>query len=150
MDASIDQVIVDCISKVCRTQYSPDVLGLMLFKSRPAYIALPSDLVDTKITTSRLHEPLKKEEIPINKDAESTAIAHIYQRFTDAFQGELDNNIVVIADVSIGRHHCKKEVADFLATTNLPVYGTPLGKTVVDETSPRYGGVSCSYFKRRH
>ncbi|KAH9483490.1 Pyruvate decarboxylase [Psilocybe cubensis] len=124
VDQSIDKVIVDCISK-----------------SRPAYIALPADLVDTKIVTTRLHEPLKKEEIPNNKDAESTAITHIYQRFTEAFAGWQDNNVLVIADVSISRHHCKKEVADFLAATDLPVYGTPLGKTVVDETSPRYGGV---------
>ncbi|KIM41681.1 hypothetical protein M413DRAFT_71562 [Hebeloma cylindrosporum] len=123
-DARIDKVIVDCISK-----------------SRPAYIALPWDLVDVEITTKRLTTKLTARDIPIDPDAEQAAIDHIYRRFDDAFSGELDNNVVVIADVSVSRHHCKDEAADFLAATNLPVYGTPLGKTVVNETSERYGGV---------
>ncbi|KJA15249.1 hypothetical protein HYPSUDRAFT_92030 [Hypholoma sublateritium FD-334 SS-4] len=123
-DIKIDKVIVDCISQ-----------------SRPAYLALPWDLVDVKITTTRLYEPLKKEEVLINADAEKAAIEHIYRRFEDAFEGELVNNVVVIADVSISRHHCKKEVAAFLEATQLPVYGTPLGKTAVNETSDRYGGI---------
>lgn len=97
-----------------------------------------------KITTTRLNEPLEIVDVVINADAEKAAIEHIYRRFQDAFQGELVNNVVVIADVSISRHHCKKEVAAFLEATQLPVYGTPLGKTAVNETSDRYGGVgSC-------
>lgn len=124
-DEEIDRVIVDCISK-----------------SRPAYLALPWDLVDVIITTKRLKEiKLSPKEVQIDADAEKAAIDHIYRRFEDAFSGKLEDNVVVLADVSISRHHCKKEAADFLSVTNLPVYGTPLGKTVVDETSERYGGV---------
>lgn len=89
-----------------------------------------------------MNEPLSKKEIEINDDAEAAAIDHIFRRFVDAFTGELSNNVVVIADVSINRHHCRREVAEFLKATQLPVYGTPLGKTAVDETSDRYGGVS--------
>ncbi|KAF8810967.1 putative pyruvate decarboxylase 2 [Phlegmacium glaucopus] len=124
VDAKIDQLIVDCISK-----------------SRPAYLALPSDLVDEIIITHRLNHKLCVEEVKIDADAEQAAIDHIYRRFEDAFSGEVKDNVVVIADVSISRHHCKKEAAEFLSVTNLPVYGTPLGKTVVDETSERYGGI---------
>ncbi len=99
-----------------------------------------------KITTTRLNEPLQVVDVDINADAENAAIEHIYRRFQDAFQGELVNNAVVIADVSISRHHCKEEVAAFLEATQLPVYGTPLGKTAVNETSDRYGGVgSCEF-----
>ena len=105
-------------------------------------MALPWDLVDVKIITKRLSNKLSRKEIQIDADAENAAIEHIYRRFTDAFSERLDDNVVVIADVSISRHDCKKEAAEFLSATNLPVYGTPLGKTVVDETSERYGGVS--------
>ena len=105
-------------------------------------MALPWDLVDVKIITKRLSQKLSRQEIQIDPDAENAAIEHIYRRFQDAFSGKLEDNVVVIADVSISRHNCKKEVADFLSETKLPVYGTPLGKTVVDETSERYGGVS--------
>jgi pyruvate decarboxylase len=106
-------------------------------------LALPWDLVDAKIITKRLSEiKLSPQGVEIDADAEKAAIDHIYRRFEEAFSGELEDNVVVLADVSISRHHCKKEAADFLSVTNLPVYGTPLGKTVVDETSERYGGVS--------
>ncbi|KAF8880218.1 hypothetical protein CPB84DRAFT_1792704 [Gymnopilus junonius] len=123
-DEKIDKVIIDCISK-----------------SRPAYLAIPWDLVDVKIVTTRLNDKLSVEEIPIDTDAEQAAIEHIYRRFVDAFSGKVEDNVVVIADVSVRRHHCTTEAADFLSVTKLPVYGTPLGKTVVDETSERYGGI---------
>jgi len=123
----IDQIIVDCLSK-----------------SRPAYIALPWDLVDDPkwyITTKNLEKKLERKEVEVSLDAERSAIDHIHRRFDEAFRGELEDNVVVIADVSISRHDCIKEVEDFLSVTKLPVYGTPLGKTVVNETSERYGGV---------
>ena len=108
------------------------------------------------------------EELLIDADAELAAIEHIYRRFNDAFSGELENNVVVdafcgelepnvvveafsrelehnvvvIADVSVRRHDCTTEATNFLSATNLPVYGTPMGKTVINETSERYGGVS--------
>lgn len=84
------------------------------------------------------------KDVDIDKDAETAALDHIYRRFCEAFAKPLKDNAVVIADVGISRHHCKKEASDFLAATNLPVYGTPLGKTVVDETNKRYGGVRSS------
>lgn len=115
-------------------------------KSRPAYIALPWDLVDVVIVTSRLQEKLVIKDVDIDKDAETAALDHIYRRFCEAFSQPLKDNVVVIADVGISRHHCKKEARDFLAATNLPVYGTPLGKTVVDETNERYGGVGSNFF----
>ena len=113
--------------------------GLTSLWSRPAYLALPWDLVDIKIVTKRLNDKLCREELDPNADAEQAAIDHIYRRFDAGFSGELKDNVVVIADVSISRHDCKKEAADFLSVTKLPVYGTPLGKTFVDETSERYG-----------
>jgi pyruvate decarboxylase len=131
-DAKIDQVIIDCISK-----------------SRPAYLAIPADLVNVEISTPRLNAPLRRKEIEINADAETIAIDHIYRRFDEAFKLPGDN-VVVIADVSIRRHDCTTEATDFLSATNLPVYGTPLGKTVVDETSERYGGVSACEFILDH
>lgn len=90
------------------------------------------------------------EEIPIDADAEQAAIDHIYRRFEAAFSGDVKDNVVVIADVSVRRHDCTTEATDFLSATNLPVYGTPLGKTVVNETSERYGGVSPYEFILNH
>jgi pyruvate decarboxylase len=107
-------------------------------------LALPWDLVNEKIITKRLDDKLTRKEILIDADAEQAAIDHIYRRFDDAFSGEEVKDVVVIADIGINRHHCKKQAAEFLSVTKLPVYGTPLGKTVVDETSERYGGVSAS------
>ena len=103
-----------------------------------------------KIDPKRLNNKLIREEIVPNADAEQAAINHIYRRFNEVFSGELKDNVVVIADVTISRHDCKKEAADFLSATKLPVYGTPLGKTVVDETSERYEGVSVREFILDH
>lgn len=113
-------------------------------------MAIPWDLVDVQILTKRLNEPLRVEELLIDADAELAAIEHIYRRFDAAFSGDLEDNVVVIADVSVRRHDCTTEATNFLSATNLPVYGTPMGKTVINETSERYGGVSACVLILNH
>jgi len=113
-------------------------------------LALPSDLVNAEIPAECLKDKLCEKEIEINADAEKAAIDHIYRRFEEAFSGELEENVVVVADAGINRHHCKIQAAEFLSATKLPVYGTPMGKTVVDETSERFGGVSAHKFILKH
>lgn len=62
--------------------------------------------------------------------AETAVVEYIYRLV----------NKVVLVDAGVARHGCKDEVDQFLADTQLPVYATPMGKTVVSETYPRYGG----------
>ena len=51
-------------------------------------------------------------------------------------------NAVVLVDLGAIRQDVIKEVDDLLEKTGLPVYATPMGKTAIDETYERYGGVS--------
>ena len=49
---------------------------------------------------------------------------------------------IVLVDLGAIRHDVITEVYDLLRRTGFPVYATPMGKTAIDETYERYGGVS--------
>ena len=53
---------------------------------------------------------------------------------------------VVLVDACTVRHGVQEEVRDLLNRTGFPVYAAPMGKTAVDESHTRYGGVGPSDF----
>ncbi len=53
----------------------------------------------------------------------------------------LQQTVLVLVDLGVIRHDVIKEVYDLLRRTGFPVYATPMGKTAIDETYERYGGV---------
>jgi pyruvate decarboxylase len=99
-------------------------------------LTLPTDLIEAKISSAHLRYSLVPFETKINKDAENDVIRRIYDLFKQA-----NADAVVIVDAGVVRHNCRLEVVQFLLETKLPVYATPLGKTIIDESYGRYGGV---------
>ena len=51
------------------------------------------------------------------------------------------SNPVILVDACAIRHNCKPEVAKLIEETQFPVFTTPMGKSSVDESNPRFGGV---------
>ncbi|KAG6906948.1 hypothetical protein DXG01_011208 [Tephrocybe rancida] len=117
--AEIDRVLIDCITK-----------------ARPVYLALPTNLVQAKISTQRLRTPLTRSPPPNNSDVESFVLDLIEKQFEEA-----GGDAVVLVDACAIRHGTREEVREFLEKTKLPVYSTPMGKTAIDEDSDRYGGI---------
>ncbi|KAJ3504907.1 hypothetical protein NLJ89_g7695 [Agrocybe chaxingu] len=115
----IDHAITECITK-----------------ARPVYLTLPTDLVYREISSERLKMPLSRD-IPFNQpEMEQAVVDLIYGRVKAA-----DGDVVVIVDACVIRHNVRKEVDELLKATGFPVYATPMGKTAVDESYFRYGGI---------
>ncbi|KAG6850282.1 hypothetical protein H0H93_015539 [Arthromyces matolae] len=117
--AEIDRVLSDCITK-----------------ARPVYLSLPTDLVSAKISTERLHTPLSRSAPPNNPQVESFVTDLIVKQVEDA-----EGDVVVLVDACALRHGVTEELNEFLRKTSFPVYSTPMGKTAVDESYERYGGI---------
>ncbi|PPQ68333.1 hypothetical protein CVT24_004814 [Panaeolus cyanescens] len=115
----IDNAISECITK-----------------ARPVYMTLPTDMVYQEISTERLKTPLS-HSLPLNDpQMEEYVIDSIFERVQEA-----EGDVVVLADACVIRHGVRKEVAEFLRETGFPVYATPMGKTAIDESWHRYGGI---------
>ena len=106
------------------------------------YIALPMDLVKEEISSDRLSVPLSSTRPPNDPDTELFVLDLIQDRVIAA-----GGDVVVLVDACVIRHHCRNEVLDLLKRTGFPVYGTPMGKTAIEEDHDRYGGV-CSFLFR--
>ncbi|KAF5389314.1 hypothetical protein D9757_003493 [Collybiopsis confluens] len=117
--AEIDRVLSDCV-----------------IKGRPVYITLPTDLAYAKISSDRLKVPLPRQPPLNDPDVESFVIDEIVKLVEEA-EGEM----IVLADACTIRHDALDELHDLLHKTRFPVYCAPMGKSAVDETYERYGGI---------
>ncbi len=105
-------------------------------QARPVYITLPMDLVNGEISSERLNIPLSNMRPPNDPETEQFVLDLIQTRVAEA-----TGDVVVLVDACVIRHHCRDEVLQLLENTGFPVYATPMGKTAIDETYGRYGGV---------
>lgn len=113
-------------------------------QGRPVYITLPTDLAYAKISSDRLKVPLPRHPSPNDKDEESFVIDEIVKLVEEA-----GGDVVVLADACSIRHDVVAELKELLHKTGYPVYCAPMGKSAVDETYERYGGVSWIFLASR-
>jgi len=95
--------------------------------------------VYTKVSSERLKISLSHLPPPNDADEEEFIISEIEKLVEEA-----DNDVIVLVDACAIRHDARKEVRELIEKTQFPVYSAPMGKTAVDETYERYGGV-CVY-----
>lgn len=103
---------------------------------------LPTDIAYVRIPVRRLQTPLSLEPPENDSETEEFVLDEIV-KLVDAAK----NDVIILVDACAVRHGVKHEVEDLLKRTGYPVYAAPMGKTVVDETYARYGGVSCVYLR---
>jgi pyruvate decarboxylase len=94
-------------------------------------------MVCQEVSSERLHIPLLPTTPPNDPVEEKFVLDRIYDRVKEA-----EGDVVILVDACVIRHGVKKEVVELLQETCFPVYATPMGKTAVDESWKRYGGVS--------
>ncbi|MDC6270769.1 alpha-keto acid decarboxylase family protein [Acetobacter pasteurianus] len=102
---------------------------------RPVYVGLPSNLVDLMVPASLLETPLDLSLKPNDPDAQDEVIETVERIIKEA------KNPVILVDACASRHNCKGEVAQLVDATQFPVFTTPMGKSGVNESHPRFGGV---------
>jgi len=114
-------------------------------QARPVYVTLPMDLVNEQISSDRLDIPLSSSHPSNNPDTEQFVLDLIQERVIEAA-----GDVVVLVDACVIRHHCREEVFQLLRKSGFPVYATPMGKTAIDESYNRYGGVRFYYSFLEH
>jgi pyruvate decarboxylase len=101
----------------------------------PVYIYVPMDVAGVQIDATRLKTPLKTEVTNSNKEIEDEIVKSTLESIKSA------SAPAILADVLTIRHGGKKLAEKLVNLTKFPTYSTPLGKGVVDETSPYFNGL---------
>ncbi|RDX49974.1 pyruvate decarboxylase [Lentinus brumalis] len=117
--AEIDRVITEC-----------------LVMARPAYLMLPTDIAYMRISATRLRTPLNIEPPPNEPETEEFVLDEII-KLVEAAQ----NDVIILVDACGIRHGVRHEVEELVHRTGFPVYAAPMGKTLIDESYHRYGGI---------
>ncbi|KAM4057979.1 thiamine pyrophosphate enzyme, central domain-containing protein [Hirsutella rhossiliensis] len=103
--------------------------------SRPVYIMLPTDMVQSKVEGDRLRTPIDLSE-PHNDVEREDYVVDVALKYLGAAK-----HPIILVDACAIRHRVLDEVHALIGRTNLPVFVTPMGKGAVDEQHPCYGGV---------
>jgi pyruvate decarboxylase len=101
----------------------------------PVYIYVPMDVASVQLDAKRLKTPLKTEVANSNKEMEDEIVKSTLESIKSA------SAPAILADVLTIRHGGKKLAEKLMNLTKFPTYSTPLGKGVVDETSPYFNGL---------
>ncbi|KAI5965892.1 PDC1 [Candida pseudojiufengensis] len=102
---------------------------------RPVYVGLPSNLVDLMVPSVLLKTPIDLSLKKNDPEAQEEVIETVEKLIKES------NNPVILVDACASRHDCKKEVAQLVDLTQFPVFTTPMGKSGINESHPRFGGV---------
>ncbi|PHH81150.1 hypothetical protein CDD83_3640 [Cordyceps sp. RAO-2017] len=103
--------------------------------SRPVYVMLPTDMVQSQIEGERLVTPIDLSE-PRNEPEREDYVVDVAMKCLRAA-----TRPVILVDSCAIRHRVLNEVHSLINKAGLPVFVTPMGKGAVDEQHPCYGGV---------
>lgn len=104
-------------------------------KSRPVYIALPTDIVQKKVEGQRLETPIDLS-YPENEPEKEDYVVDVVLKYLHAAK-----NPIILVDACAIRHGVLDEVHELIEKSGLPTFVAPMGKGAVDETLSNYGGV---------
>lgn len=111
------------------------ILVTAMKSARPVYLALPTDLVHATIPSAPLQTPLDYSADDNDADAEAYVLNVAEKHIADA------RSAVILVDACAARHGCIAETNQLIAKSGLPVFATPMGKAIIDEDHPQYGGI---------
>lgn len=104
-------------------------------KSRPVYIALPTDMVEAEIEGERLDTRLDMT-YPANDHDREEYVVDVVLRALHAAE-----NPVILVDACAIRHRALTETRALIEKSGIPCFVAPMGKGALDETTATYGGV---------
>ncbi|KAL4885132.1 thiamine diphosphate-binding protein [Aspergillus karnatakaensis] len=104
-------------------------------RSRPVYIALPTDVITKKIEGERLKTPIDLS-LPANDEEKEDYVVDVVLKYLHAAERP-----VILVDACAIRHRVLEEVHDLVEASGLPTFVAPMGKGAVNEAHRCYGGV---------
>ncbi|KAG0139942.1 hypothetical protein CROQUDRAFT_665822 [Cronartium quercuum f. sp. fusiforme G11] len=116
------------------------ILKAALTHARPVYLTLPTDLVYAKISRSPLEICLRSQ---VSKDLENQLDRKVAEQVVDQI-GDLfakSERPIVILDACCNRFKVQSETMNLIEAIQIPVYTTPMGKAIVSESHPLFGGL---------
>ncbi|KAL1895941.1 Pyruvate decarboxylase 1 [Sporothrix stenoceras] len=114
------------------------VLTAMLTYSQPGYIGISEDIAYSSVPAAGLDVPLHRAlQAPNDADAETAVVTEIVAKV------EAAKRPVIIFDGGAGRRDWAGFADPLVEAAGLPFFVTTLGKGVVTETSPLFGGAYC-------
>ncbi|EAZ63682.2 pyruvate decarboxylase [Scheffersomyces stipitis CBS 6054] len=102
---------------------------------RPVYVGLPANMVDLKVPSSLLETPIDLKLKQNDPEAQEEVVETVSKLVSQA------TNPIILVDACALRHNCKEEVKQLVDATNFQVFTTPMGKSGISESHPRFGGV---------
>jgi pyruvate decarboxylase len=102
---------------------------------RPVYLALPTNIASAECDSTRLKSPLNLQLEPNEPEAEEEVLEAVIHMIGKA------KRPIILVDACCSRHDVIKESLEVARITQFPIFVTPMGKSVVDEHNPRFGGV---------
>lgn len=109
------------------------VIRACFIQSRPVYIFLPLDLSKEHVPASLLDKPLDIS-YPVDTVAQDFTVSAIIEALSSA------SNPAVYVDCLTQRHNAVRETRALVEKLKLPVYGSNMGKCIIDESNPLYVG----------
>ncbi|KAK6344540.1 hypothetical protein TWF696_008174 [Orbilia brochopaga] len=100
----------------------------------PVYLFVPTDVVETPLNATRLEQPLD-----LNLSTKPDVEDLIVKKILDAI--EKSEKPCILGDVLAKRHAVTNETRRLIQLAGYPAFSTILGKGLVDETSPEFGGL---------
>ena len=101
---------------------------------------LPTDIAYERIPAARLKTPLNTQPPENDQDVENFVLDEIVKLIEEA-----DRDVVILLDACVVRYRVQTEVKELVHKTRFPVSAAPMGKSSIDETYERYGGVRISF-----
>jgi pyruvate decarboxylase len=111
-----------------------DVLRECLLKSRPVYIEVPVDMVSALVPAAPLCEEITRP-LPLPSSILSEALTNVLERIYAV------KRPVILVDGESRALGIVEDVQTLIKTTNWPVWTTPYGKGLFDETQPNFHGI---------
>jgi pyruvate decarboxylase len=112
------------------------VIEVAFKRKLPVYLYIPIDVPDILVDASRLETPLDLEIRNAGKEErEDELVEFVTKRLKEAERPAL------LVDLIAQRYGLREEIEEIAKLAGVPAFATPLGKSVIDETSPYYGGL---------
>ncbi|KAF3929001.1 hypothetical protein ABW19_dt0208322 [Dactylella cylindrospora] len=101
----------------------------------PVFLFVPTDVVDTPLNATRLETPLDITHRTSDPKVEDKIVEKIIKAI------EQSKAPCILADVLAKRHAATEQVRQLMKLSGYQSFSTILGKGLVDETSPQFGGM---------
>ncbi|KAL9078177.1 MAG: hypothetical protein Q9157_002900 [Trypethelium eluteriae] len=110
-------------------------LNTMIYESRPVYIGVPTDIAYAAVFDNSLQIPLALELSQNDLELEHIVISELRTWM------ETKMKPAMVVDGNGIRNICVKEINELAKLTGFPIFVTAMGKGIVNETLPNFGGV---------